>query len=185
MIRLDRFDLRDGAVLVASTDGTKRKETVHLEGLQSFLSLRYATGNGSTDLVFRLDGRSVLAPVGPLAIKAEARVRGDRDPLHARRPAAGRNGPGARRRRQSTSRSRRRAGRDRHSPNGAGRLRLGPAAGRRTGATRRDPEAGPVARDPGPGVDGQGRAGRQRTSSSSTPDSRSKTWRERARRRRS
>ena len=77
VIRLDRFDLRDGALLVASTDGAKRKETVHLEALQSFLSLRYATGNGSTDLVFRLDGRSLLAPVGPLAIKAEARVRGD------------------------------------------------------------------------------------------------------------
>ena len=77
VIRVDRFELRDGAVLVASTDGTRRKETVHLAGLQSFLSLRYATGNGSTDLVFRLDGRSVLAPVGPLAIKAEARVRGD------------------------------------------------------------------------------------------------------------
>ena len=63
-------------MLVASADGTRRKETVHLEGLQSFLSLRYATGNGSTDLVFRLDGRSVVAPLGPLAIKAEARVRG-------------------------------------------------------------------------------------------------------------
>ena len=77
VIRLDRFDLKDGAVLVASTVGAKRKETLHLEGLQAFLSLRYATGNGSTDLVFRLDGRSVLAPAGPLAIKAEARVRGD------------------------------------------------------------------------------------------------------------
>ena len=77
VIRLDRFDLKDGAVLVASADGTKRKETLHLEGLQSFMSLRYATGNGSTDLDFRLDGRSVLAPVGPLAIEAEARVRGD------------------------------------------------------------------------------------------------------------
>ena len=77
VIRLDRFDLRDGAVLVASSDGAKLRETVHLEGLQSFLSLRYATGNGSTDLVFRLDGRSVLAPIAPLAIKAEARVRGD------------------------------------------------------------------------------------------------------------
>ena len=77
VIRLDRFDLRDGAVLLASTDGTKRKETVHLEGLQSFASLRYATGNGSTDLVVRLDGRSVLAPVGPMAIDAEARVRGN------------------------------------------------------------------------------------------------------------
>jgi autotransporter translocation and assembly factor TamB len=76
VLRLDRFDLRDGAVLVTSTDGTKRKQTVHLEALQSFLSVRYATGNGATDLVFRLDGRSVLAPVGPLAIKAEARVRG-------------------------------------------------------------------------------------------------------------
>ena len=76
VVRLDRFDLRDGGVLLASTDGTAHKETVHLEGLQSFLSLRYATGNGSTDLVFRLDGRSVLAPLGPLAIKAEARVRG-------------------------------------------------------------------------------------------------------------
>ncbi len=76
VIRLDRFDLREGAVLVASADGTKRKQTVHLEGLQSFASLRYATGNGSTDLVVRLAGRSVLAPVGPLAIEAEARVRG-------------------------------------------------------------------------------------------------------------
>ena len=76
VIRVDHFELRDGAVLVASTDGTKRKETVHLVGLQSFLSLRYATGNGSTDLVFRLDGRSVLAPLGPLALKTEARVRG-------------------------------------------------------------------------------------------------------------
>jgi hypothetical protein len=76
VLRLDRFELRDGAVLVTSTDGTKRKETVHLEALQSFLSVRYATGNGSADLVFRLDGRSMLAPVGPLALNAEARVRG-------------------------------------------------------------------------------------------------------------
>ena len=76
VIRLDHFDLRDGGVLLASTDGTAHKESVHFEGLQSFLRLRYATGNGSTDLVFRLDGRSVLAPVGPLAIKVEVRVRG-------------------------------------------------------------------------------------------------------------
>ena len=81
VIRLDRFDLRDGALLVASTDGTRRVESVHLEGLQSFLSLRYATGSGSTDLVFRLEGRNVLAPVGPLAIRAEARVRGSRTEL--------------------------------------------------------------------------------------------------------
>ena len=78
VIRVDRFDLRDGAVVVASAVGTKRKETVHLEGLQSFLSLRYATGNGSTDFLFRLDGRSVVAPVGPLAIEAAGRLRGDR-----------------------------------------------------------------------------------------------------------
>ena len=76
MIRLDRFDLRDGALLLASTDGAKRKETVHLEGLQSFVRLRYATGNGSTNLLFRMTGRSVLAPIGPMAIDAEARVRG-------------------------------------------------------------------------------------------------------------
>ena len=76
VLRLDRIELRDGAVPVTSTDGTRRKETVHLEALQSFMSLRYATGNGSTDLTFRLDGRSVLAPVAPLALKAEARVRG-------------------------------------------------------------------------------------------------------------
>jgi hypothetical protein len=78
VIRLDRFDLREGGLLVASADGPKRKQTLHLEGLQSFVSLRYATGNGSTDLLFRLDGRSVLAPIGPLAIEAEVRVRGDR-----------------------------------------------------------------------------------------------------------
>jgi hypothetical protein len=76
VLRLDRFDLRDGAVLVTSSDGSRHRETVRLEALQSFMSVRYALGNGSTDLVFRLDGRSVLAPVGPLAMKAEARVRG-------------------------------------------------------------------------------------------------------------
>ena len=77
VIRIDRFDLRDGALLVASTDGAKRRSTtVHLQGLQSFLRLRYATGNGATDLVFRLDGQSVLAPVAPLAIEAAAHVRG-------------------------------------------------------------------------------------------------------------
>jgi autotransporter translocation and assembly factor TamB len=81
VIRLDRFDLRDGAVLLASTDGVNRKELVHLESLQSFANLRYATGNGSTDLVFRLSGQSVSAPIGPLAIKAEARVRGNQTHL--------------------------------------------------------------------------------------------------------
>jgi autotransporter translocation and assembly factor TamB len=78
VLRLDRFELRDGAVLVTSTDGARRKDTVHLEDLQSFLTVRYASGNGSTDLVFRLDGRSVLAPGGPLTLEAEARVRGTR-----------------------------------------------------------------------------------------------------------
>lgn len=83
VIRLDRFELRDGALFLASTGGAQRKETLRLEGLQSFVSLRYATGNGSTDLVFRLNGRSVLAPVGPLAINAEARVRGSQTHLAA------------------------------------------------------------------------------------------------------
>src|ERR1022692_251801 len=76
VIRLDRFDLRDGDVRVGSVKRASRKETVHFANLQSFMSLRYATGNGSTDFVFRLDGQSVLTASGPLAIKAEALVRG-------------------------------------------------------------------------------------------------------------
>ena len=72
-LRAERCGRAGGARLT----GPGGKETLHLEGLQSFMSLRYASGNGSTDLDFRLDGRSVLAPVGPLAIKAEARVRRD------------------------------------------------------------------------------------------------------------
>jgi autotransporter translocation and assembly factor TamB len=76
VIRLDRFDLRDGDLRVGSVNGTSRKETVHLANLQSFMSLRYATGNRSTDFVFRMDGQSVLTAPGPLALKAEARVRG-------------------------------------------------------------------------------------------------------------
>jgi autotransporter translocation and assembly factor TamB len=76
VIRLDRFDLRDGDVRVGSINGTSRKETVHFANLQSFMSLRYATGNGSADFVFRLDGQSILTAPGPLAISAEARVRG-------------------------------------------------------------------------------------------------------------
>jgi autotransporter translocation and assembly factor TamB len=82
VIRLDRFDLRDGALLLASTNGNQRKEVIHLEGLESFVSLRYATGNGSTDLAFRMSGRSVDALVGPLAMNAEARIRGDRSHLN-------------------------------------------------------------------------------------------------------
>ncbi len=78
VVRLDRFELHDGGVLLASINDSRRKEVLHLEGLQSFLSLRYATGNGSTDLDFRMSGRSVVVPVGPLGINAEARVRGEK-----------------------------------------------------------------------------------------------------------
>jgi autotransporter translocation and assembly factor TamB len=77
VIRLDRFDLRDGDVQVVSSSGSTRKETVHFTNLDSFMSLRYATGNGSTDFIFRLNGRNVLDPAGPLAIEAEVRTRGD------------------------------------------------------------------------------------------------------------
>jgi hypothetical protein len=76
VIQIDRFDLRDGDIRIGSTGGTSLKETVHFANLQSFMSLRYATGNGSTDFAFQVDGQSVLAAPGPLAIKAEARIRG-------------------------------------------------------------------------------------------------------------
>ena len=76
VVRLERLDLRNGAVLVTSSDGTNREKLVHLEDLTSSMKLRYATGNGSAELALRLSGRSALAPEGPLALEAEARVRG-------------------------------------------------------------------------------------------------------------
>ena len=77
VIQLDRFDLANGEVQLVSASPTARRDMIHLTNLRSGISARFATGNGSTDLSFRLDGQSVLAPSGPLAIKAEARVRGD------------------------------------------------------------------------------------------------------------
>lgn len=77
VIQLDRFDLGNGDLRLVSASPTARRDLIHLTNLRSAINARFATGNGSTDLTFRLDGQSVLAPSGPLAIKAEARVRGD------------------------------------------------------------------------------------------------------------
>ena len=49
----------------------------HLAALSSFAHVRYATGNGSLDLRFRIQGESLLAPAGPLRLSADATIRGD------------------------------------------------------------------------------------------------------------
>jgi len=77
VIALDRFELGNGDVRLVSASSSSRRDMIHFTHLRSGISARYATGNGSTDLAFGLNGQSVLAPSGPLAIKAEARVRGD------------------------------------------------------------------------------------------------------------
>jgi translocation and assembly module TamB len=77
VVRLDRFDLTGGEVVVAAGGESPAQTKVHLTGLNSFIRVRYALGNGSLDLGFRLQGQSVVAPVAPLRISADAQVRGD------------------------------------------------------------------------------------------------------------
>lgn len=77
VVRLDHLDLGEGDVQLTSASATTHKDTVHFTDLQAFMSLRYATGNWSTDLTLEIGGQSVLAPVGPLAVTAGVRVRGD------------------------------------------------------------------------------------------------------------
>jgi hypothetical protein len=77
VIELDRFDLSDGDVRLVSAGSSSRREMIHFADLHLEIGARYATGNGSTDLAFQLDGQSMLAPSGPLTLKAEARMRGD------------------------------------------------------------------------------------------------------------
>jgi autotransporter translocation and assembly factor TamB len=78
VVRIDGFDLTDGDVRVATGEPGTREAKAHLAHLHSHLAARYATGNGSLDLTFRLDGQSALAPVGPLRLSADAAMNGDR-----------------------------------------------------------------------------------------------------------
>ncbi len=75
VVRLDRFDLTGGLLTVGTAGATATEERVHLADLVSFMSGRFATGNGSLDLHFRLNGRSRLVPVGPFGFLAEAHVK--------------------------------------------------------------------------------------------------------------
>jgi autotransporter translocation and assembly factor TamB len=76
VIQLGRFDLTRGQIQVTSVNAAIRKDVVHAINLSLFLSLRYATGNGSLDMSLRLNGQNVAAPAGPLLVVAETRVRG-------------------------------------------------------------------------------------------------------------
>lgn len=71
VFRLDRFELTEGDVVVASATPTTRKEAAHLAGLQAELGVRYATGNGALDLGLRLAGKSVRGPEGPLSLTVD------------------------------------------------------------------------------------------------------------------
>ena len=89
VIDLGRFELTNGdvSVRVSPADaaaspgsGPSRATTatnVHIAALSSFITARYATGNGSLDATFRLNGESKTVPVGPLDLSADVRVRGD------------------------------------------------------------------------------------------------------------
>jgi len=77
VVRLDDLLLSDGEMVVASTAGKEKagrlREAVHISGLHLDLSARYATGNGATDLLLSLTGKSVREPTGPEALSAEVR----------------------------------------------------------------------------------------------------------------
>lgn len=72
VLRLDRFELTEGDIVVASATPTTRKEAAHLAGLQADVGVRYATGNRALDLRLRLAGKSVRGPEGPLTLTADA-----------------------------------------------------------------------------------------------------------------
>lgn len=76
VIRLDRFDLTGGEVQVTAVNTAGRRELVHVTAIGVFLSVRYATGNGSLDMAVRLNGQNVAPLAGPLLLVADARVRG-------------------------------------------------------------------------------------------------------------
>jgi len=68
VVRLDDLVVTDGEVSVASTadqNARVKKEVVHVAGLHVDLSARYATGNGATDLLLSLNGKSLREPAGP------------------------------------------------------------------------------------------------------------------------
>jgi len=76
VLRLDDLFLTDGEMIVASATGRAAAdlhEAIHLSGLHVDLSARYATGNGATDLLLSLTGKSLRAPTGPEALSAEVR----------------------------------------------------------------------------------------------------------------
>jgi hypothetical protein len=80
VVQLDRFDLKDGALGMVSIQEGGPEQKVDLRDLTSFISARYATGNGGLASTFRLTGRSALAPVGPFRI--ESQVRKTNDAIH-------------------------------------------------------------------------------------------------------
>ena len=91
VIRLDRFDLAGGNVIVATAaetsptgkDGGRSQTKAHLAELRVHVAARYATGNGNLDLTLSLDGQSAQAPAGPLHLTAETHVRGQKVKLAA------------------------------------------------------------------------------------------------------
>jgi hypothetical protein len=81
VVRLEHFSLTGGAVtfVVAkpTESGTESYPKLDLTDLRSSVTARYATGNGSLDLSLWLEGQSARSPTGPLALSADAKVRGD------------------------------------------------------------------------------------------------------------
>jgi autotransporter translocation and assembly factor TamB len=77
VVRLDRFALTGGTVVLAQTSAASRDEKVNLADLESFMTARYATGNGSLDLTFSLKGRNTLPPEVPLRLALELGVHGN------------------------------------------------------------------------------------------------------------
>ncbi|MEP6651851.1 MAG: AsmA family protein [Myxococcales bacterium] len=77
VIRLDRFALTAGAVTATQTSAVRREEKVNLADLESFMTARYATGNGSLDLTFSLKGRNTVSPMVPLRLAVELGIHGN------------------------------------------------------------------------------------------------------------
>ncbi len=76
VIRLDRFDLKQGNIRVATaTDDDQKISKVYVAELGVFATVRYATGNGSLDVTLRVSGDSQVMPVGPLRLAAQLGVR--------------------------------------------------------------------------------------------------------------
>ena len=156
----------EGAVLVASADGTKHKGRRCSPRRATVLRDSPATppATGRPTWSFELDGQvASWPPSRPLAIEAEARRSAGTRPASRSTAScwAGRFRRAGRRRQPTPRRRRRSWPGDLHSQRiDLARLRLGPAARRRPGPARHDSQAGPVAHHPGTGVDGQGRTGR-------------------------